>query len=303
MSIRATIKDIQKVNQVRRDYLKSLKSDLETYLSGSSSNKEDFKVLDSQKLDLDPKRLKEKVEARLGRPSNSLQRMWIEPNSEIDFKEGQFITFEYKEHKNDKLLRRSYSIANDYNDYKKTQRIELYVRQVKGGKFTPKLFSMEQGDELELMKCKNGRYVLGQFTLNETKSTKVMLATGAGIAPLRSMIRSVYKKEGRNIDTPEIFLIYCTRWKDDLGYNEEFKSFDDSHENFNYIPILTAEPEWEGRRTYPQETVGELIDKGYIDPQSSEFYICGLTKMVRDTVKSLREWGVDPDWIKVEGYG
>ena len=87
----------------------------------------------------------------------------------------------------DKLVRRAYSIASSS---KAGEYLEFYIKLVRTGELTPRLFSLKVGDSVWL-----GPKPAGHFTLDTVPPDKdlVMVATGTGLAPYVSMIRTSHR--------------------------------------------------------------------------------------------------------------
>ena len=86
----------------------------------------------------------------------------------------------------DKLLQRPYSIASATEQ---TKQFEFYISQVKSGQLTPRLFNLNPGDRLFVSKR-----IVGVFKLADTPENQdiVMIATGTGLAPYLSFLRSYF---------------------------------------------------------------------------------------------------------------
>ena len=84
----------------------------------------------------------------------------------------------------ERIIKRPYSIASASIE---REHLDFYVSLVRSGQLTPRLFNLEIGDRLWL-----GPRVTGFFTLESVPEGMniVMLATGTGLAPYMSMIRS-----------------------------------------------------------------------------------------------------------------
>ena len=172
------------------------------------------------------------------------------------------------------LIIRPYSIASADHQ---TSNFEFYISQVKSGLLTPRLFNLSLGRRIWV-----DENILGIFTLNQTPANCniVMVATGTGLAPYISFLRS-HIKEHHDI---KLAIIHGAAYQWDLGYFSELELLKSSFPNFFYFPtLLKADDTWDGLRGYIEEHLetGELENAGIeIDPNKTHFYLCGNPKMV-----------------------
>lgn len=157
----------------------------------------------------------------------------------------------------------------------------LCANLVEGGKFSPWLFAMKPGDEVEF----KGPY--GAFVPRQAFGSPIFVATGTGIAPFRSML----------LATPEqsasVTLIFGARYRDGLLYDDELWQLRD------YRPTLTRPPAgWHGRTGRVQNHVFEALG----ERRDVDVYICGLKEMVDDLRTQLKAAGLDRKRIVYEKY-
>ena len=232
---------------------------------------------------------------RTGKVINIIQetyntrRFFIEiPELEkFDFEPGQFITFDLPIHEKPNKRVRSYSIAS-WPDGSNV--IELVIVLLEGGLGTTYLFNkVGVGSELIL------RGPQGVFALKEDmlKKDVIMICTGTGIAPFRSMVHHI---KNHNIPHNKIYLLYGTRTQKDLLYYDEFKNFE--LENFQYIPTLSRE-QWEGRSGYVHPIYEELC----ANKQPVAFLLCGWKNMLDEAKQRIIAMGYDRKSIHQESYG
>jgi CDP-4-dehydro-6-deoxyglucose reductase len=219
----------------------------------------------------------------------STRRFFIEiPELEkFEFVPGQFITFDLPIHEKPNKRVRSYSIASWPNG---TNVFELVIVLLEGGLGTTYLFNeIKVGSELTL------RGPQGVFTLDEEDYQKdiVMICTGTGIAPFRSMANYI---KLHNIPFKNIYLIFGTRTKKDLLYYDELKNL--NLENFHYLPTLSRE-QWEGRSGYVHSIYEEIC----AGKQPVSFLLCGWKVMIDEAKKRILEMGYDKKSIHQELYG
>lgn len=214
------------------------------------------------------------------------------------FKPGQFCSLglpasaarcasassEEKELAPTKMIKRAYSIASASS----ADELEFYITLVHSGALTPRLFNLEVGDRIEV-----GKRFVGMFTLEEISADKniVLIATGTGVAPYMSMLRTdALTRQGK------ITVIHGAANSWDLGYSSELRLLESITNKLTYIPTITEsgrEPvEWKGETKYIQDLWkdGTVEAKmGYkATPENTHVFICGNPRMI-DTMKELLE--------------
>ncbi len=142
----------------------------------------------------------------------------------------------------------------------------------------------------------------GDFTLRPPLRDTVLIATGTGIAPFRSMLQALFgngSSGDRVIGSSEIWLLFGARYEQDIYYREEFERLARAHSNFHFLPTLSrGAPGWTGLRGYVQEHVREIVR----DRMDMQAYICGLDKMVSANRELLKSLGWDRKAIRYEKY-
>ena len=226
---------------------------------------------------------------RIKNETYNTRRFWIQiPELEkFDFEPGQFITLDLPIHEKPNRRLRSYSIAS-WPDGSNV--VELIIVLLEEGLGTPYLFhNINVGSEIKL------RGPLGVFKLHEEDLKKeiMMICTGTGIAPFRSMAHHIMNHQ---IPHNKIYLIYGTRTQKDLLYYEELKNLE--LENFHYIPTLSRE-QWDGRSGYVHPVYEELC----AGKQPTLFLLCGWKAMIDEAKKRILEMGYDKKSIHQELYG
>lgn len=182
-------------------------------------------------------------------------------------------------------ITRAYSIASPPGG----RRFALCANLVQDGHLSPFLFSLAPGDQIEF----KGPY--GGFILRRPVSDSLLVATGTGIAPFRSMLLSQLRENPEHRFT----LIFGVRYEYGLLYDAEFRALTREYPNFDYRPTLTRPPEsWSGLTgRVQQHTLAALGDRRDMD-----VYICGLREMVDDLRARLKEIGLDRKRIVYEKY-
>lgn len=183
-------------------------------------------------------------------------------------------------------ITRPYSIASKPGG----NRFDLCLNLVEYGIFSPWLFSLRPGDEIETSAP------LGFFVLRNPQQDALFVATGTGIAPIRSMLEASL---AQNSDARQLTLIFGVRYEYGLLYREEFEELAKKHPNFNFRPTLSRpEPTWRGRTGHVQAHLVEAV----VERPDMDVYICGLKAMVDDVRLLLKGMGFDRKQIIYEKY-
>ncbi len=185
-----------------------------------------------------------------------------------------------------KLIQRPYSIASAKTE---TRQLEFYISQVKSGQLTSRLFNLNIGDRVYV-----GTKISGIFRLDETPdgSDIVMVATGTGIAPYISFLRS------HIVERPESKMVVIQgaahRW--DLGYYSELAFLEKSFANFFYVPTLTdADDRWDGYKLCIEDLLrNDILQNEFNitpDPERTHFFVSGQPDMVGHVSEWLHDFG------------
>ena len=204
-----------------------------------------------------------------------------------------------------KLIRRAYSIASSSLEQRY---VEFYLTLITSGQLTPRLFALKHGSRVFL-----GPKASGIFTLDRVPPEKavVLIATGTGLAPYISMLRTMLVSEGQR----RFVVLHGARYSYDLGYRGELESLARLRPNFTYIPSITRpdqDPHFHGHagriQTLVEQGVVEKESGITLDPAKAEVFLCGNPDMV-NLVKILLEakgfatkHGDKPATIHVEEY-
>lgn len=227
------------------------------------------------------------------------------------FTPGQFVSA-VTEDENGKQQTRAYSIASAASG----NRFDLCVNRVEGGFFSNHLPDLPVGGTIKVY----GPH--GHFVLHEPVTESILVATGTGVAPLRSFTQWLFPEDGPDRSGgKDIWLIYGTRHESELYYREEFEALAARKPNFHYLATLSRAPEWNGLHGYVQDHMARVLEERAArlglplqqpapDPTllASELkfdiytYICGLNKMVTAVRERLAGFGWHRKQIVFERY-
>jgi NAD(P)H-flavin reductase len=143
----------------------------------------------------------------------------------------------------------------------------------------------------------------GLFVLKPEVEDVILVATGTGVAPFRSMVQQLFGLDGsgqHRQSERRVWLVYGTRYPEDVYYQQEFEELAATQPNFHYIATLSRPPEsWAGARGYVQEHVRQIVG----ERKDMHVYICGLNEMV-SSVRTLliEECGWEKKRVIYERY-
>jgi CDP-4-dehydro-6-deoxyglucose reductase len=206
----------------------------------------------------------------------------------FDFKPGQFVTLDLPIHEKPNKRWRSYSIASWPDG---TNVFELVIVKVENGLGTTYLFNEAKvGTEITL------RGALGVFTLPEELDKELLLiCTGTGIAPFRSMVHHLANHQ---LPFHRVHLIFGARTQADLLYYDELKALEQRLTGFHYHPTLSRET-WSGRTGYVHPVYQEIC----ASHPPAQFYLCGWKNMIDEAITTIKGMGYDRKSIHQEIYG
>lgn len=206
----------------------------------------------------------------------------------------------------EKMIRRAYSIASSSVA---REFLEFYVTLVPSGALTPRLFALQPGDPVFL-----GKKLTGMFTLDRVPEDKhvVMVATGTGLAPYMSMLRTHMECGGER----KFAVFHGSRHSWELGYRSELSMLDHMCSNFLYVASVSRPAQevvaWTGESGYVQDIWKKdlLAEKWGFQPtpDNTHLLLCGNPSMIDDMVAMLAEQGFTehkkktPGQVHVERY-
>jgi len=192
------------------------------------------------------------------------------PASRFKFEAGQHISLsiigDYQS--------REYSIYSAENG----ENLEILVKEVEGGYFSPKLKHLKTGDMVEV----HGPF--GKFGLDEKKRhthQHIFIASGTGIAPFHSIVKSY----------PELNykLIHGVRFA-----NEAYELADYNRELVTICASRDKTGDYQGRLT-------DYLKNAEF-AKNTCFYLCGNSDMIFDAMEILKTKGFERDSVTVEVY-
>ena len=215
----------------------------------------------------------------------------VKDEEEVTYKPGQFITLDLPVSEKRLNRWRSYSLADQPNG----NIIELCISKMEGGIGTSYLFEDVAVGSLLKFKGPDGNFILPEKIENDL----VFICNGTGIAPFRSMIRSIYSNETNH---KNIHLIFGGKTQDSILYKDEFETLAENNSEFDYDIAISRE-EVTNKKHYSGR-IHQIYMEKHVDVKDKVFYLCGWTEMIDEAVANLLlKLGVNKSQIKYELYG
>lgn len=203
--------------------------------------------------------------------TSKIKGIFIELDEEIDFQAGQYIQY----YAPGFMEPRAFSLASSSND-KKT--IELNIGLVADGEITPWIHANTKvGDKIKIA----GPY--GRFYIRESaKKPMLFFAGGSGLSALKSML----EEQLENGCSLPITLFHGARDEENLYYADLFREYEKTHENFRYVPVLSAnvDTDWKGETGYLNDVAAKTFDNNF---SGHKAYLCGPPPMIEGCISAL----------------
>lgn len=226
---------------------------------------------------------------------------------EINFTAGQYLILNVSQ-PGKEAVKRLYSIASPETE---KNSFEFIVQLVPNGLASIHLNNLKVGDE-EVFEGP-----AGVFVLRKNENNKAFLATGTGIAPIRSVIISNLKSQMSNphLKTQnQYYLLWGLRYYKDVYLFDELKDLTKEQKNFQFKICLSRE---ENLSAVPEQ-YKKYFSLGHVDKEinnlcstlrfggqalkDADFYICGGRDVVESLKHCLIEKEVPQENIYFEKY-
>jgi ring-1,2-phenylacetyl-CoA epoxidase subunit PaaE len=215
--------------------------------------------------------------------------------AEFRYSAGQFLTFRVPD-ADGVPVRRSYSICSGLDDGE----LRVAVKRLEGGVFGVLANdSLQAGDNIDTLAP------LGRFTTEIGRSggaSYLMVASGSGITPVMSLIRTIL---GREPDS-RVTLLYGNRGPASIIFREALADLKDLYlQRFQVVHIFSREsqtaPLLNGRIT--GEKLRELGESMLDLTGYDQAFVCGPEPMTLEVRKALVELGVEEKRVHLELFG
>ncbi|MEZ4751914.1 MAG: FAD-dependent oxidoreductase [Bdellovibrionota bacterium] len=199
--------------------------------------------------------------------SPTVFRIFFKANRRLKFRAGQFVSVQVGKEW------RCYSFANSPEDAEKNG-YELCIKEVPGGKGSTYLSGLKAGDTFV------ARAPFGHYSYRQSDAqAAVFIATGTGIAPIRSILQSEEFKKNRPAN---VYVITGYRTESEILYRGELEALGAQ------VFCALSQPTrlWIGMRGRVTDVLRNLPQEaGYY---GANFYVCGAGAVVQSVTTLLR---------------
>jgi CDP-4-dehydro-6-deoxyglucose reductase, E3 len=225
---------------------------------------------------------------RIERLADDVMALYLKlpANERLQFLAGQYLEFLLRDGS-----RRSFSIANPPHD---DELLQLHVRHVPGGHFTDHVFGKMKERDILRFEGPHGTF----FLREDSDKPIVLVASGTGFAPIKSVIEHALAEEVRRPMT----LYWGGRRPKDLYLNQLPVKWAAEHPGFRYVPVISdalPEDDWSGRTGFVHRAVMEDLP----DLSGHQVYACGVPVMV-DSAKHdfIAQCGLPEDEFYADSF-
>lgn len=228
--------------------------------------------------------------------------------SKYTFKSGQYLTLSFDI--NGVEFRRPYSICSAPHE----EKLIVNVKKLKNGKVSSFIHEkLSVGDSVKVMQPD------GNFILNPQDNLQrdhYFFASGSGITPILSMIKSVVENEPKS----RCYLCYGNRDEDSIIFKDDLSSLEKKFAGQLFIKHTLTKPkknresglkgffskskiDWEGwTGRINDEKINSFILEYPNRSTSPQFYVCGPGTMIDDIIVSLKKSEIPESNIHTEVF-
>jgi ferredoxin/flavodoxin---NADP+ reductase len=219
----------------------------------------------------------------------------VAPDKRVEFEPGQYATLGVEDSATGKMIERAYSICSSPRE----EELEFFFELVPQGALTPRLYALNQGDQVWLRHRAKGAFTL---KVEDGRRNHFLLATVTGVAPMVSMARYLH---GQKPDL-NMLVVQAGSRSFELGYREELeRAAAESGGWLRYVPSVSRpweDPGWTGERGRTEDLIRKYLDEAGFGPDNCTAYLCGHPQMIENGKGILLRRGFDRDRIHVEIY-
>lgn len=225
----------------------------------------------------------------------SVGRFWVRPDEGVPpFEPGQYFALGLT--LGGRLLQRPYSTASPPGT---SRDLEFLIRRVPGGELTPRLWELPEGARLRMGRPR-GIFAL----LPGDPRTHLFVATGTGLAPVRSMLEALLGGQRAPL---RAIVVHGVSYQSELAYRERLTRWSRIDPRVIYVPVISppGHPEnagWMGAAGRLDGILDALCEGHGIEPRATAAYLCGNPDALAAASGRLIARGFPEDAIVTEHY-
>lgn len=191
-------------------------------------------------------------------------KLRLPPTQNIEFIEGQYLNTIWKG------VKRSYSIASASS----SGTIDLIIKYYPNGTMSEYWFNEAKINDLLRLEIPKGTFFLRK---NDNLENLIFVATGTGIAPIKSIIESAKNQDKFN-QYQRIIVLWGMKYEHEIFWKP-------SSQQVEFIPVLSRE---NGAKDYVQYHLPKLD----VDWTKTAIYACGSDIMIQEVNRKCIELGL-----------
>ncbi len=199
----------------------------------------------------------------------------------VDYESGQFMLVKIQDVPE---TFRAFSISSTAHD---PSLVKIIIKNIRNGYGSEIIFNhFKVGDIIDL------EGPMGRDLIVDPLAKKVLLiGIGIGITPFIPMVKDLIEKS----TCKEIKLLFGTKFSHEHIYHEEFEAIErKSNKRFEFRPVVSREPNWNGRKGHVTDHLQDMKLQGY------KVYMCGSHNAIHSVSEQLIRMGVKPEDIQYE---
>ncbi len=167
--------------------------------------------------------------------------------------------------------------------------VEFFFYTNLDGQLSTELARLQPGDSVWIQQQPEGSFILDQVP---TADDLWLLATGTGVAPFLSMLKTSSPWERFD----NVVLVYAVRQWCDLGYGDLIEELRQMYpEKFTFVPFVSREKVENTVHGHIPASISngtlERVANRTMNHQRSQFMLCGNPGMVQDAAVALEQKG------------
>lgn len=208
--------------------------------------------------------------------SNSLMELQLRlpPKQSFKFEPGQYVNLIRGS------IKRSYSLANT----SKEGTLFFFIKHYPNGKMSNYFFNSLKKDDLLRIEGPIGTF----FFRPTEKRNIVFLATGTGIAPVKSILDGIEESIENDLTGKNIFVFWGNRFAEEFFWKPKYAKID-----IQYRACLSRPSSEIGENGFKYGYIQNLLLEESVDLVNSVVYACGSDRMIKSAKTLLTENGLE----------